>query len=75
MTPLRVTLSRSTKPVVQEKEFVVPLIVKNKWKLPSGVKEAGKEEEKGNVRSDKELELDREAAEAVLKGECRAQLP
>lgn len=58
--------STSTVPATKKEEYVIP-IEKTIWKHPSIKKkegEGGREQEK----SQEELELDREAAEAVLKG-------
>ena len=58
--------SSSTLPKAEKKEIVIPLIGKNKWRLPPT-------QSKGEApaKSSEENALDREAAEAVLRGEKR----
>ena len=64
-------LVHSTKPKPKEKDYIVPFIGKNRWRLPGGDKAAApplssSSEEQG--KTEEELQLDREAAEAVLRG-------
>ena len=59
----------STKPKPKEKEYIVQFIGKNRWRLPGSDKTAAmpsSSEDQG--KTEEELQLDREAAEAVLKG-------
>ena len=63
------SLVHSTKPQPKEKDYVVAFIGKNRWRLPGGDKAApssSSSEDRG--KTEEELQLDREAAEAVLKG-------
>lgn len=64
-------LTYSTKPIPKEKEYIIPYNAgKRKWPL-SGSKtmaKRGEGDKKENGKSEKEVKLDREAAEAVLKG-------
>ena len=63
----------SSKPVAKKKEYIVPLIRKVVWR---GVGDGGKgggeggvgTSTEGPVKSDIELALDREAAEAIVTG-------
>lgn len=60
------------KPKPKEKEFVVPLIRQNKWRLPPKKSEEGsgpREEEEG--KSKDEVALEKEAVEAIMKGESK----
>lgn len=61
-----------------KKEFVVPLIMKNVWRMPAGRREgsksSGTDRERGEGRSEEEMALEREAAEAIMKG-TPCQLP
>ncbi len=62
----------SVKPKPEKKEFVVPLIRKNVWQMPGGKKDgsrnSGTHEEGGEGRNEADIALEREAAEAILKG-------
>ena len=61
----------STKPKPKEKEYIVPFIGKNRWRLPDGDKTVTSENGEPPVaqgKTEEEMELDREAAEAVLRG-------
>ena len=63
-------LVHSTKPKPKEKDYIVPFIGKNRWRLPGSDKTAAppssSSEDQG--KTEEELQLDREAAEAVLRG-------
>lgn len=52
----------------EKKELVIPLISKNKWRLPPSQSHSKRGEEEPPSKSAEEEALDREAAEAVLKG-------
>ena len=54
------------KPKPKEKEYVVPLIRQNRWILPP--KKGGEESRQGEGKSEEEVALDKEAAEAIMKG-------
>ena len=56
--------SSSTLPKAEKKEIVIPLIGKNKWRLPPTQSQG-----ENTAKSSEETALDREAAEAVLKGD------
>ena len=67
----------STIPKVKEKDYVVPFIAKNVWRTPATSKKNAAQSDSGGSRSketstrektEEELQLDREAAEAVLRG-------
>ena len=69
-------LVHSTKPKPKEKEYVVAFIAKNRWRLPPGSDQttaalpsaSSSSSSGGQGKTEEELQLDREAAEAVLKG-------
>ena len=66
-------LVHSTKPKPKEKEYVVAFIGKNRWRLPPGSDQTTAAQPSSSSSGDQgkteeELRLDREAAEAVLKG-------
>ena len=61
------TCSHSVKPKPKEREYVVPLIRQNRWILPP--KKDGEGSRQGEGKSVEEVALDREAAEAIMKGE------
>ena len=62
----------STKPKPKEKEYVVAFIGKNRWRLPPGSDQTATQPSSsssgGQGKTEEELQLDREAAEAVLRG-------
>ena len=61
--------SQNPKQLEKKREYVVPLIKKVNWRLPShrrGAADAGKETLV--TKSEEELALDREAAAAIRKG-------
>ena len=60
----------STKPRVERKEYVVPLIRKNVWRLPQRRGSGGRGGEEGG-KSEEEIALEREAAEAIMRGQLR----
>lgn len=51
-----------------EKEHIVPLIQKNVWRQPSGKRLARDSRAQGTHKSEEEAALDKEAAEAIIKG-------
>ena len=56
------------KPKPEKKEYIVPLIKKNVWRLPPGSKRGtGKEEEQAG-KSEEDKALEKEAAEAIMRG-------
>ena len=68
-------LVHSTKPKPKEKEYVVAFIGKNRWRLPPGSDQttaaqpsSSSSSSGGQGKTEEELRLDREAAEAVLRG-------
>ena len=56
------------KPRVERKEYVVPLIRKNVWRLPQRSGSGGQGKEEGG-KSEEEIALEREAAEAIMRGQ------
>ena len=64
---LCVLVSCSVKPKPREREYVVPLIRQNKWRLPA--KKGGEGLRQGEEKSEEEVALEKEAAEAIMKGE------
>lgn len=64
---LCVLVSCSVKPKPKEKEYVVPLIRQNRWILPA--KKGGEGSRQGEEKSEEEVALEKEAAEAIMKGE------
>ncbi len=71
-------VSRSLKPKPEKQEFVVPLIRKNVWRMPAGRREgsgsSGTDKEGGGGGGEKceeEMKLEREAAEAIMRGTPR----
>ena len=62
----------STKPQPKEKEYIVQFIAKNRWRIPGSGGHVTLSEDGGGTepggRSEEELQLEREAAEAVLRG-------
>ena len=56
------------KPKPEKKEFVVPLIRKNVWRTPAGRRKEGTGRELGGERTEEEKALEREAAEAIMRG-------
>ena len=66
-------LVHSTKPKPKEKEYIVAFIGKNRWRLPPGSDQTATQPSSsspsgGQGKTEEELQLDREAAEAVLRG-------
>ena len=65
----------STKPKPKEKQYIVPYISKNRWRIPGTGRIAPSEGEGITAtttlheKTEEERQLDREAAEAVLRGE------
>ena len=59
---------RSSKGKVAEKEHIVPLIQKNVWRQPTGKRLARDSRTQGTQKSEEEVALDKEAAEAIIKG-------
>lgn len=55
------------KPKPREREYVVPLIRQNRWRPPAKKGGEGSRQEKG--KSEEEVALEKEAAEAIMKGE------
>ena len=60
-------ISQKPKPLEKKKEYIVPLIKKVNWRVPSrhqkDVTESNKE-----TKSEEEIALDKEAAAAIMKG-------
>ncbi len=63
------TPNTSTIPRREKKELVIKMISKNNWRVSSESKEADVSKEE---KSSEELALDREAAEAVIRGDFKA---
>ena len=60
-------VSCSVKPKPREREYVVPLIRQNRWRSPA--KKDGEGSRQGEGKSEEEVALEKEAAEAIMKGE------
>lgn len=60
----------SLEPRPKEKEFVVPLIRKNVWRIPQKREKDGSRSSGRERKSEEERALDKEAAEAIMKGVC-----
>ena len=60
-------VSCSVKPKPREREYVVPLIRQNRWRPPA--KKGGEGSRQGEGKSAEEVALEKEAAEAIMKGE------
>ncbi|KAL5516163.1 hypothetical protein EMCRGX_G001436, partial [Ephydatia muelleri] len=58
---------QSSKGKVAEKEHIVPLIQKNVWRQPTGKRLARDSRTQGTQKSEEEVALDKEAAEAIIK--------
>ena len=59
----------SSNPVPKKKEYVIPLIRKVKWRVEEGEGGgSGGASETDQVKTDEEMALDKEAAEAILSG-------
>lgn len=62
-----VFFSQNPKPLEKKKDYVVPLIKKVNWRVPTHQKDAQSNKE-GDKKSEEELALDKEAAAAIIKG-------
>ena len=60
-------VSCSAKPKPREREYVVPLIRQNRWRPPA--KKGGEGSRQCEGKSEEEVALEKEAAEAIMKGE------
>lgn len=60
--------SQNPKPLEKKKEYVVPLIKKVNWRVSSHRKEADASKDPLITKSEEELALDKEAADAIRKG-------
>ena len=60
-------VSCSVKPKPREREYVVPLIRQNRWRPPA--KKGGEGSRQCEGKSEEEVALEKEAAEAIMKGE------
>ena len=71
--------SSSTEPRAKNKEYVVPLIKLNNWRLPVNRNQTEGGDEGSGVgepseKSDEQLSLEEEAARAIIQGEQTALL-
>ena len=56
------------KPKAEKKEYLVPLIKKNVWRLPPGARRGPGGGEGQADKSEEDVALEKEAAEAIMRG-------
>lgn len=65
---------QSVKPKAEKKEYLVPLIKKNVWRLPPGARRGPGGGEGQADKSEEDVALEKEAAEAIMRDVKEAQL-